>query len=136
MKDGLLKNIRIVQENHYSLYDVALKKLIGVFDSLSSIGRYVHKDVHNSHQDKKVYMSWRNKGKFKWDNMVYTVRTATKEQIEMLGDKQYVIFNGYRIPNLTSMKGLDTLPSEFNIIRSEKLKRYLEEKKRIQNKIK
>jgi len=133
MKNGLGKNIRISQESIYSLYDVTLKKLIGVFDSASLVARYVHKDLYNETLCGKIYQSWKNKGRFKFNNMVYTVRTATKEQIEMLGDKQYIILNGYRIPNAKSMKGFDTLPEEFNKQKSEKLIRYWEERRRIEN---
>lgn len=134
MKNGLGKNIRIRQESIYSLYDVTLKKLIGVFNSASLVARYVHKDLYNESQIAKVYSSWKNKGRFKFNNMVYTVRTATKEQIEILGEKEYIILNGYRIPNSNSMKCFDTSLEEFNKQKSEKLIRFWEEKKRIETK--
>lgn len=133
MKNGLGKNIRIRQESIYSLYDVTLKKLIGVFNSASLVARYVHKDLYNESLVAKVYNSWKNRGRFKFNNMVYTVRTATKEQVEILGEKEYIILNGYRIPNSNSMKSFDTSLEEFNKQKSEKLIRFWEEKKRIEN---
>ena len=133
MKNGLGKNIRIRQESIYSLYDVTLKKLIGVFNSASLVAKYVHKDLYNESLVAKVYNSWKNRGRFKFNNMVYTVRTATKEQVEILGEKEYIILNGYRIPNSNSMKSFDTSLEEFNKQKSEKLIRFWEEKKRIEN---
>jgi hypothetical protein len=39
--------------------------------------------------------------------MSYAIRTATKEQKELLKDKSYIIVNGYEQPSHNDMKSFD-----------------------------
>jgi hypothetical protein len=87
-------------------YNADKQELIGIFFDGSFVRRYFYQNDPNLKSSKNISSFVMRKGKLKdtlFDFFV-ALRYANNEQIEMLGDKDYVILNGYPIPSSSTMK--------------------------------
>lgn len=90
-----------------SIYDSTKQTLVGVFNSIPICSRYIFRQEHNISCDKKIRNHWQFKTKLLNNGMSYAIRTATKEQKELLKNKNYIIVNGYEQPSYNDMKSFD-----------------------------
>jgi hypothetical protein len=86
-----------------ALYDVNKKKLVGIFVSKTICCKYVFAGLHNINKLTILSNSIRQKSRFKNEGFLYTVRTANEQQCLILGDKEYIILNGYAEPKKYDM---------------------------------
>lgn len=102
-----------------ALYDAKQKKLIGIFDSLSTCGKYVFGDKHCASMAPRLSYAKNKRQKVYHEGNAYAVRTASVEQIEKLGEYGYLIESWARQPTISQMKGYSSdrkcLLNEWNI---------------------
>lgn len=116
-------------------YNANKQELIGIFFDGSYVRRYFYQHDPNLRINKNISSFVMRNGKLKDTSFDFYValRYANKEQIEILGDKDYVILNDYPIPISSTMKGFEdtaaSLTKHLNYKRSIKFT----ELKRIKN---
>ena len=87
-----------------TLYDVSVKKAVGVFKNKTLCAKYIFGDVHNSTMMSRITQSVRHKVRIHTQEIIYTARMSNDEQKIILGDKDFVILNGYKEPKGYNMK--------------------------------
>ena len=116
-------------------YNADKQELIGIFFNGGYVRRYFyqHNPTLKLTKDIPSFVTRKVKLKDTSFNFFVALRFANKEQIEMLGSKDYVILNGYPIPISSTMKGFEdtaaSLTKHLNYKRSIKFT----ELKRIKN---
>ena len=99
-----------------AVYNAKKKELIGIFRYKVSVARYIYK---NYNCDKNHYIEYclKRNGRIIKDlvfDFKVALRYATETQVGMLGNREYIILNGYYSPTETRMEGFNYYTS--NII--------------------
>jgi hypothetical protein len=81
-----------------TLYDVSVKKAVGIFKNKTLCAKYIFGDVHQSTMLSRITQSVRRKSRIHTEEFIYTARMSNEEQKIILGDKNFVILNGYKEP--------------------------------------
>jgi hypothetical protein len=87
-----------------TLYDVNTKKVVGIFKTKTLVAKYIFAEAHNCQSITRITASISKKVRIKSDGLLLTVRTANPEQVLILGDRDFIILNGYKEPRNTDMK--------------------------------
>jgi hypothetical protein len=113
-------------------YNADKQELIGIFFNGSYVRRYFYQNNPNLKASKNISSFVMRKGKLKDTSFDFKValRYANKEQIEMLGSKDYVIFNDYPILAPSTMKGFEDTAQSLRKYADYKQSIYHAEKKR------
>lgn len=105
-----------------AIYNAKKKELIGIFRYKVSVARYIYK---NYNCDKNHYVEYclKRNGRIIKDlvfDFKVALRYANELQIDMLGNRDYIILNGYYSPTETRMEGFNYSTS--NITQTNKTK--------------
>jgi hypothetical protein len=92
-----------------AIYNAKKKELIGIFRYKVSVARYIYK---NYNCDKSHYVEYclKRNGRIIKDlvfDFKVALRYANELQIDMLGNREYIILNGYYSPTETRMEGFN-----------------------------
>lgn len=87
-----------------TLYDVSVKKVVGIFKNKTLCAKYIFGDVHNSTMLSRITQSVRRRCRIHTQEFIYTARMSNEEQKIILEDKDFVILNGYKEPKGYNMK--------------------------------
>jgi hypothetical protein len=116
-------------------YNADKQELIGIFFNGVYVRRYFYQNNPTLKLTKDISSFVMRKGKLKDTSFDFFValRFANKEQIEMLGDKDYVILNSYPIPISSTMKGFEDTAASLTKYLNYKRSIKFTELKRIKN---
>ena len=105
-----------------AIYNAKKKELIGIFRYKVSVARYIYK---NYNCDKNHYIEYclKRNGRIIKDlvfDFKVALRYANELQIDMLGNREYIILNGYYSPTETRMEGFNYSTSNITLTNKTK----------------
>jgi hypothetical protein len=105
-----------IQYRPVAVYNTTKKELVGIFRYKCLVARYIYK-LYNIDKQQNIENCLKKKGKIIKDlifDFKIALRYATDLQIEMLGEKDFIILNNYYYPSKTRMAGFNYKKSNIN----------------------
>lgn len=111
----------INQDQSVVLYNAEKQEIVGIFKTQGLTARYIFPLI-GSTRTRRICDTLKLKTRICNSDLGFKValRFAKNEQLEILGDKDYVILNGYKEPNKIFMAGYND--SAMNMNRKSSLK--------------